>query len=309
MADPIRTLEFASLAGIVGQHHIARTVVRGGQSTFAHTHDFPEVFLVEQGVGTHHCNGKELPLRAGTLVLVAPHDVHHFACPPGDSLGFVNLALSPGWVDAFAAMLSPPVPLPSFGHLQLAASEHEQCARALRAMLTDGGADPTLLPAAMALVLRMAFRASGTSKGSVAEPPGWLSRWHAELFSYRGVGQPLCYWQEQAGVSAEHLARSCRRHYGDSPTALIVRARLEWACEQLRQTDVLIVDLAYDAGFDSLSYFYRCFRRAYGCTPLEWLARQQSTVPKHDDRGGSIHDSAGQPGAGHPARRPITCLT
>ncbi|PWF45435.1 helix-turn-helix domain-containing protein [Massilia glaciei] len=107
-------------------------------------------------------------------------------------------------------------------------------------------------------------------------PRNWRARWRAALFAQRGVGQPLRYWQEQAGVSPEHLARSCRRHYGDSPSGLLVRARLEWACDQLRRDDVRVVDLAYDAGFDNLSYFYRCFRGAYGCTPLDWLARERA---------------------------------
>ena len=271
----MRTLEFDRLPDIVGQHHIARTIVRRGQSTYAHSHDFPELFLVEQGSGIHHANARTYVLRPGVLALVAPHDVHHFECAQGDPLEFINLALSPRWLDAFIATLSPvPAALPSLsGHLQLAAAEHEACARTLQQLLADGGSDPTLLPAAMAQIMRALCR---PHDGNKTEPPEWLARWRNALFSCRGVGQPLRYWQEQAGVSPEHLARSCRKYYGESPRGLIVRARLDWACDQLRRGDIRIVDLAYDAGFDNLSYFYRCFRRAYGCTPLDWLARQRA---------------------------------
>lgn len=269
-----RHLEFERLPGTVGQHHIARTVLHAGQRTYAHTHDFPELFLVEQGAGTHACNGREHALCPGALVLVAPQDVHYFACLDGAPVEFLNLALAPHWLDAFLATLSPsPGALARSIHLQLPAAEHEQCARALQQLLADGGADPTLLPAAMALVLRTLFR---PDRDGAAQPPPWLARWRTALFSHRGVGQPLRYWQELAGVSPEHLARCCRRHYNDSPSALIVRARLEWVCEQMRHGDVKIVDLAYDAGFDNLSYFYRCFRRVHACTPLQWIARERA---------------------------------
>lgn len=55
-----------------------------------------------------------------------------------------------------------------------------------------------------------------------------------------------------------------------SPQTFIRSIRLSRAAELLRQSDRSISDVAYGVGFTSPSYFVKCFREKYGCTPGEW---------------------------------------
>ncbi|HKJ89521.1 MAG TPA: AraC family transcriptional regulator [Oceanipulchritudo sp.] len=95
--------------------------------------------------------------------------------------------------------------------------------------------------------------------------------------------------EDPAGLSgAESLARRCGlsrsglyRLLGKqgmpSPQTLIERARLDLATRLLQQSGKGILEIALEAGFPSLSTFYRAFQRAFGLSPGQW--RRQSVAP------------------------------
>jgi AraC-like DNA-binding protein len=67
--------------------------------------------------------------------------------------------------------------------------------------------------------------------------------------------------------------------YGTTPTSLIRLRRLHLAKEQLMQHKgqagrVNIAELALSAGFNDISYFNRCFRDVFHCTPRDLLNEQ-----------------------------------
>jgi AraC family transcriptional regulator, regulatory protein of adaptative response / methylphosphotriester-DNA alkyltransferase methyltransferase len=80
----------------------------------------------------------------------------------------------------------------------------------------------------------------------------------------------------QVGVSRNHLTKLFRRHCGLSPTQYVARKRVDKAEELLGQGDMGILEIAYAAGFVSLSNFYRCFRAQTGLTPTEYRTRRGS---------------------------------
>jgi signal transduction histidine kinase/ligand-binding sensor domain-containing protein/CheY-like chemotaxis protein/AraC-like DNA-binding protein len=72
-----------------------------------------------------------------------------------------------------------------------------------------------------------------------------------------------------------YLFRRTRQLFGESPSDLIRRARLERAATLLAQTEERVADVAYAAGFNSVSYFSQAFLAAYGVTPSGF--RQRAT--------------------------------
>ncbi|QLA06297.1 helix-turn-helix domain-containing protein [Enterobacter ludwigii] len=71
----------------------------------------------------------------------------------------------------------------------------------------------------------------------------------------------------RSGYSEFHLQRSFKACTGQSIAHYVRRRKLENAAIILRDTDVAIVDLAVNMGFDELSTFYRSFRREFGIAP------------------------------------------
>ncbi len=70
-----------------------------------------------------------------------------------------------------------------------------------------------------------------------------------------------------AGRSPEHVSRQLRACAGLRPVDVVTEARIEHAASRLALGDEPIVDIALECGFDSLSHFYRVFRRVTGETP------------------------------------------
>ena len=72
---------------------------------------------------------------------------------------------------------------------------------------------------------------------------------------------------EMIGWSPNHYSMRFRQIIGRSPLDYLIHHRLERASQLLSSNNMLISEVAYQVGFTSLSYFARCFRRAYGLTP------------------------------------------
>ncbi len=70
-----------------------------------------------------------------------------------------------------------------------------------------------------------------------------------------------------------HLFRRVRQLFGESPSELLRRMRVEEGERLLREGSATVTDVAYAVGFNSLSYFCRCFQEAYGVTPAAYRSR------------------------------------
>ncbi len=57
---------------------------------------------------------------------------------------------------------------------------------------------------------------------------------------------------------------------GMRPIEYILHRRIEYVKRQLANTEQTIYEIAQSAGFESESYFYRCWKRFEGESPLEW---------------------------------------
>jgi signal transduction histidine kinase/ligand-binding sensor domain-containing protein/DNA-binding response OmpR family regulator len=67
-----------------------------------------------------------------------------------------------------------------------------------------------------------------------------------------------------------HLSRRTRDLLGEAPSELIRRLRLEHAAGLLAGGAGSVAEVAYGVGFNSVSYFCRCFREVYGLSPAEY---------------------------------------
>jgi AraC family cel operon transcriptional repressor len=106
--------------------------------------------------------------------------------------------------------------------------------------------------------------------------PPWLVALLSEMQAAPAPLETIAHWQRRSGRSAEHLARTCRRHLNCTLTETIVRFRLEHVKRAIMTSNEKVMTMAFAAGFENLSYFYRRFRQLEGCTPKQWQARHTS---------------------------------
>ncbi|MFO1446802.1 MAG: Ada metal-binding domain-containing protein [Opitutaceae bacterium] len=77
---------------------------------------------------------------------------------------------------------------------------------------------------------------------------------------------------KRSGFGTTRFFELCRLHYHATPADLILRSRLDHTREALATTTHKIAELAFAAGFESLSVFHDQFRRAHGLTPVAFRA-------------------------------------
>ena len=86
------------------------------------------------------------------------------------------------------------------------------------------------------------------------------------------------YFRRLAGRSPEHVARIMQKHTGLTPTAWVNMQRLDHAARLLESTMIPVTEIAFEAGFENLGYFFRIFRTRYGTSPRLYRMRQTAVM-------------------------------
>lgn len=73
----------------------------------------------------------------------------------------------------------------------------------------------------------------------------------------------------EMNMSRSNLLRKVKKETGLSVSQLISQARLKRAMELLRQSKLNVSEVSHEVGFNSTSYFIKCFREFYGYPPGE----------------------------------------
>jgi AraC-like DNA-binding protein/tetratricopeptide (TPR) repeat protein len=71
----------------------------------------------------------------------------------------------------------------------------------------------------------------------------------------------------EIGYSRSQLHKKLKSHTGQSASQFIREIRLQRACELLKDSNIAISEVAYEVGFNSPSYFNKCFNDLYGFPP------------------------------------------
>lgn len=79
---------------------------------------------------------------------------------------------------------------------------------------------------------------------------------------------------EAAGMSRSAFANTFRETVGHTPGEYIIKWNMLCAAKKLKQGNMTIEDIAYEAGYQSSSTFSRAFHKFYGCTPRNYRAHR-----------------------------------
>jgi len=284
----IRRLRFADIAPAGTAFHAVRATFPGeGQSEVSlHCHDFFEWMVVLEGEATHVVNETEFALRIGHLVLIRPDD-RHAIYPRGlGGIEFVNIAFPvdvwdacviatglESWARAWnEAAFAPGVELMADQRRRL----REESLAAVRGYHNN----PSRLAFSPFWTAAAGALADYQEKGDNGrEQPIWLRnalRW-AEAVDVEDLSLESLI--EKSGVSFGHLSRMLKAHSGVTPTEFINALRVKRAAFDLATTDRDIAAIAFDCGFENLSYFYRRFRQIHGKTPLRYREDAKRSLP------------------------------
>lgn len=260
-----------------------------------HTHDFDELFWVESGRGEQRINGIKLPLEPGDLFLIRASDAHTIrSASDRELLQFVNVSfpcavwrvLRRRYFDGAVVYFSKPSIRGRSWRL-----EPQELARLreLSAGLHAGLTSRLVLDGFLLGVLTLL---SSRSRGPEVVPE-WLRRAVAQVRAHPNFSGGVPAFVQLCSRSPEHVARSCRTHYGRPPSAIVNEARMRYAASELVVTDRPIFDIALDCGIENLGYFYQRFREQYGVPPARYRAVHRSIPERFAGTNAGRNDGGG----------------
>ena len=86
---------------------------------------------------------------------------------------------------------------------------------------------------------------------------------------------PIHRLAQVSAVSTAHFARSFKQAFGLPPHRYLLTRRIERATALLRDTDLPIMEIAFQTGWNSLGTFGRIFRDITGVSPGEFRESAQ----------------------------------
>lgn len=79
-----------------------------------------------------------------------------------------------------------------------------------------------------------------------------------------------------SNLSETRLSRLFRSITGMSCIDYVIEFRLSKALSMLRSSDMSVIEIAYDTGFNNISYFNRTFKKHFNQTPTEYRKNKEN---------------------------------
>lgn len=236
-----------------------------------HWHDYYEMELVTEGTGIHYINNIPHSIFPGSLYLLTPLDMHRIEV--STPLHFISVKM----------LIS-----------DLNAAQQASLQPVTTALCTDLDADDT------AFVLQMYQRLSLSMQRCAEYSELYtqaLSSYLLAILLGRANRNPLVpgskaeaklltalrFIQENSradisladvaahvGFSKNHFCTIFRQYTACSYPEYLAHCRIRHARDMLGTTDKSVTDIAFDTGFNSLSHFFRVFKKITGTTPQEF---------------------------------------
>lgn len=245
---------------------------------FPHKHDFFEFFLLLEGTQLLEINGYSLTFKPGSLVLIRPNDVHSREYLKKGS--HINIAFSSEIARTMFEYLGSSYPTDSLlksdlpPYVLLSANEKisvESRMRELYAVSTQNAQlQRTMLRTMLLDIFVRYFSRSFSGMGKPDEDTSWLSLTLREMELPQNIVAGLPALISLSGKSHEHLCRTFQQSLGCTPTEYINDLRLNYAANFLIHSDLKVIDVCYNSGFNNLSHFHHFFKKKYGVTPKQY---------------------------------------
>ncbi|MFO7447497.1 MAG: helix-turn-helix domain-containing protein [Ignavibacteriaceae bacterium] len=257
-----------------------------GDITFPHNHDFFEIFLITKGKAIHKINGKEEVIEEGTLVFIRPDDTHFYERFNNEPCELINVAFPASTIkqlfDYFgegykAGRLLRAKHPPT---LKLSSVEKEVIVSRFEKLNTLSRGKKSRIKTEMRILLAEIFSKyfAEVKQEEKDDIPSWLVKVRSEMEKKENFIPGISRMYELSARSPEHLSRSLKKYYKETPTKFINKLRLNYAANLLVNTYEDITAIAMDSGFENLSHFYHLFKINFGISPKEFRGKHQKSL-------------------------------
>jgi AraC family cel operon transcriptional repressor len=252
--------------------HLGRTSAPQAGNWRMHSHDFYECFHIEAGKGWHLLENERHPLEQGMLVFIRPEHAHGFQVPSRKLFTLTNIALPASTVEGFMSRhcrelkdLNPWL----VGERPVVVQMNALTQKRFDQLIDDlAWGNRNELDADFFLNALFRLLSGPASHAIMAGLPDWLQTALLHMEQPQNLQAGVARLVELCARTPEHVSRSFKRYLGETPSNSVNGLRVRYARQLLETTDLTITEVAFECGFDNLSYFHRLFKNSVGVTPL-----------------------------------------
>jgi AraC family transcriptional activator of pobA len=255
--------------------------------TRLHRHDFQELFYFHRGDGSHQNDFREFAVRSPALVLVEAGHVHSWADSGrlrGDMVSFdTAFALPRSAAEKTPALFLPPAPVVIPLNKAEAAAVELSFARIRLEWRERGAGWLRAVRSCLRLLHIDAVRAQARACPDATAQDSAAARLTREFLllleqNLRAEASPGKF-ATALNVSADHLSATLRAQTGKAAGQHLQDRLLLEARRLLAHSRLDVAEIAYELGYQDVSYFGRVFRRREGVSPGTFRKRfaQQGT--------------------------------
>lgn len=251
-----------------------------------HSHNYIELVYMCKGQTIHRINGAELILRSGELLFLSPGATQEIRAAGEEDIA-VNFIILPEFFDKPLDMIGGESSLlrdflidclrtgqKNTGYLHFHVADVLPVQNLMENLIwmlrydtpSRRRLDATTMGLLFLHLLRFTDKLELGSRNTEQELLLSVFRFLEE--NYRN-GE-LTALSRSLHLSLCQLSRSIKAGSGKNFTELLQEKRLSRAAYLLRNTDLSITDISLDVGYQNFSYFYRLFRRRFGCSPRRY---------------------------------------
>lgn len=237
-----------------------------------HGHDFYECFIVEEGTAQHLLKAKATQtLETGVLHFVHPSLCHGFKTAKNGSLTMTNVAIKASVVERFRAyhpyeaeVWNAGLPLATVSVSQRRIQAFLRLAHEV-AISGREELDAIYFLSGLARLIRPAH-----DEPTATVMPDWLRHAISQCTDPEHLRLGVTGLVNLCSRSPEHVSRCFRKHLQQTPIQWITTARLDYARRLLESTQLQILEIAMECGFENPSHFHKLFKTHFGDTPLQF---------------------------------------
>lgn len=255
---------------------LCRHVKSTTENFVLHNHDYYELFLTLGGTAKHKINGHTISVDRGCLIFVRDFDVHDY-CDYNGEFEFINLAFSKntllslfdflGSGHPFSWLLEAPLP----PMLRLSAYETEAVYYKLAQIQAIDYKNKAEIRYKTRLFLtELLTDYFSKTNDNDAAVPYWLKNACQEMRLPENFIAGKERFFALTGKTREHATRTLQQYYRITPSEFINDLRLTYAANLILTSNLKIIDICYECGFQNLSWFYQSFSEKYQTTPADF---------------------------------------
>lgn len=249
-----------------------------------HTHDYVEVVYMVHGTTTHFVNGEKVVLQQGDLLFMGQGSVQEILPAGMDDIA-INFIILPSFFDTTLELIGPEdTPMRRFVvdclkssdnptsylyfHVSNVESVQNLVENLILSQIDNFPNHRSINQTTMALLFlnllnytdHLAYQ--NEDEEVIMKTLRYIENHYADG-SLTELSRELHY-------DPSWMSREIKKRTGKKFVELIQQKRLAQAVFLLENTDINIDDIAYQIGYENLSYFYRLFRKTYGVSPKKY---------------------------------------